>query len=177
MEHSSAKQWLAPSPGSASENLVLSGITHDTTICHTRLPCRAALRFHAKGNIGSRGYAYCSRRGRRGPGRLGQTPFAPKCHGSHHRSCGFLPVTKSIYDCWWKTAQANKETSRTQESTCNPKISSMDWSASSVVVELLDIWGTGSLIERKKESPHRRKTPQPPTSARITSSPTWQGSC
>lgn len=107
--------------------------------------------------------AHCNRRGRRGPGRLGPTPFAPECRGLHHRSCGFLPVTESNRDCWWKTAQVKK---KKRSSTSNPKISSMDWSASSGVVEVLDIWGIGSLVERKKRSPHhpagqREKHSQP----------------
>lgn len=61
----------------------------------------------------------------------------------------------------------SKKTSWTRSSTSNPKISSMDWSASSVVVEVLDIWGIGSLVGRKKRSPHhpvgqRDKHSQPP---------------
>lgn len=64
------------------------------------------------------------------------------------------PCNQDLCHRLWTTAQVNKKTSWTQYSTSNPKISSMDRSASSVVVEVLDICGTGSLIEGKKQSAH-----------------------
>lgn len=39
-------------------------------------------------------------------------------------------------------------------STCNPRISSMDWSASTVVVGAFDVWGVGSLIRRRNYYSH-----------------------
>lgn len=41
-------------------------------------------------------HSYCIQRGQRGPEKLGQTLFAPKCHGWHRHSYGFPPVPKDI---------------------------------------------------------------------------------
>lgn len=86
---------MLPSPASPSAFFVLSAKLQKNSQYDFHIHLETLIVIQLKNN--SVADSYGNQKGQRAPEKPGRIQFAPKCHGWHHRSYGFLPDNNNAH--------------------------------------------------------------------------------